>query len=98
MRYSSGGRAVRRRWLATRYMQPAPDDKGPSSAMPYSAEEHCHHQVDVAPRLTPPIAAERDVEIVPQELGQGHVPAGPEFHDPGCLVWRGEVEREPHAE
>jgi hypothetical protein len=34
-------------------------------------------------------------EIVPQELRQGHVPAGQEFGDAGRLVRRGEVEREP---
>ena len=45
-----------------------------------------------------PVAAERNVEIVAQELRQRHVPAPPEIDDVDGLVRRIEIERQKDAE
>ena len=45
-----------------------------------------------------PIAPERNVEIVPQEHRQRHVPTPPEFDDAAGLVRRVEVKRQEYAE
>src|ERR1700722_1463756 len=45
-----------------------------------------------------PVAPERDVEIVAQELRQRHVPAAPEIDDAYRLVRRIEIQRQEYAE
>src|SRR5579871_2154189 len=62
-------------------MQRAPCHKRPGRAVPEATEQHRDHQIDVAPHTAVPVAAERDVEIVAQELRQRHVPAPPEIDD-----------------
>ena len=79
-------------------VQRAPDDEGPGGAVPEPAEQHGDHQIDVAQHPAAAVAAERDVEIVAQELRQRHVPAPPEIDDAGGLVGRVEIERQEDAE
>ena len=79
-------------------VQRAPHDERPGRAVPEPAEHHGDHQVDIAQDAAVAVAAERDVEIVAQELRQRHVPAPPEIDDAGGLVGRIEIERQEDAE
>ena len=57
-------------------MQRAPDDKGPGGAVPEAAEQHRDHQVHIAQQRAMAVAAERNVEIVAQELRQASCASG----------------------
>ena len=78
-------------------MQRAPHHKSPGRTVPEPAEQHGDCQIDVTQQRAAAIAAERDVEIVAQELRQRHVPAPPEIDDRGRLVGRVEVQRQEDA-
>src|SRR6478735_9230138 len=73
-------------------VQPAPDDETPAGAMPESAQQHGHHQTEIAPQRPMAITSERNVEIVAQKPRQRHVPAPPEFDDIAGLVRRIEID------
>ena len=79
-------------------MQRTPDHKRPGRTMPEAAKQHGDRQIDVAQRRAVAVAAERDVEIVAQELRQRHVPAPPEIDDRDRLVGRVEIQRQENAE
>src|SRR5690606_24124676 len=70
---------------------PAPDDEVPGGAVPEPADEHGRHQVEVGPALSPPVAPERDVDVVPDEAREGDVPAPPEVAGAPGEVWPAEV-------
>ena len=78
-------------------VQPAPQDEIPRGTVPQPAQQHRRHQIDVAPRLAVPVAAERDIDVLAQEPAQRDVPAAPEVGDVRGLVGTGEVQREPHV-
>src|SRR5438046_10722281 len=59
-------------------MQSAPEHEAPAGPMPKSAQQHGQHQVQVGPPGPFPIAAERNVQIVLEELRERDVPAMPE--------------------
>ena len=75
----------------------SPEDEGPRSAVPQTAEEHGHEDVDGDPPLGPPVAAERYVQIVPQPERQGDVPPAPEVLQVHGRVGAPEVDREAEA-
>ena len=79
-------------------MQRAPDHKGPGRTVPEPAEQHGDRQIDITQQRAVAVAAERNVEIVAQELRQRHVPAPPEIDDRGRLVGRVEIQRQEDAE
>ena len=79
-------------------VQRAPRDESPGRAVPEAAEQHGDHQIDIAQHAAAAVAAERDVEIVAQELRQRHVPAPPEIDDASRLVGRIEIQRQEDAE
>ena len=54
-------------------------------------EEYHDRQVRVSPARSAAIAAERDVQVVPQKGAQGDVPAPPEIRDAVRPVGRIEV-------
>ncbi len=82
----------------------APDDEGPCSTVPESAEEHGEGQVDVGARGAFLVATEGDVEVVAKPGGEGDVPALPEVGeaDGGVgeaeIVLYGETEAEGDAD
>ena len=71
-------------------VQPAPQHEVPGGAVPQPAQQHRRHQIDVAPHLAVPVAAERDVDVIAQEPAQRDVPAAPEVGDvrAPCTGWR----------
>src|SRR3546814_5141197 len=81
-----------------RAVQRTPEDESPCSAVPEAANGHGEKEIDIAPRFAPPVAAERDVEIVAQEARQGHVPTPPEIGDADSLIRRMEIQRQLDAE
>ncbi|MPN04004.1 hypothetical protein SDC9_151240 [bioreactor metagenome] len=60
-------------------MQCAPEHHLPVCPVPKPAEQHGQHQVDLGAGFPFPVAAKRDIEIVPQPCGKADVPALPEF-------------------
>src|SRR6476659_8115319 len=72
-------------------VQEAPDDKGPPSSVPKPAQKESDEDVGQLPRWAPPVASQRDVDILAQEAGQGHMPAAPELGDGVGAVRRIEV-------
>ena len=79
-------------------MQSTPEHEGPSRTVPQPTEEHGHHQVEIPALLALPVAAQRDVEVVPEEAAERHVPPAPEIGDALRFIRGVEVEREPDAE
>lgn len=76
----------------------APDDEGPSCAVPESTEEHGGDEDEDGAGAGAAAAAEWDVEVVAKEAGEGDVPAAPEFDDGGGLVGGVEVDGEFEVE
>ena len=72
-------------------MEGTPDDEGPCSAVPESAEEHGKGQVDVGAGGAFLVATERDVEVVAEPCGEGDVPALPEVGEADGSVGVAEV-------
>src|SRR5574343_1976995 len=72
-------------------MQGTPEYERPASTVPKAAEHHGQQQVDVTLQCSIPVATERNIEIVTQESGQGHVPTSPEIGDIQRLVGRIEI-------
>ena len=69
----------------------APENKGPVGPVPDAGQKpHGQHVEDVAARGAP-VAAQGDVDIIPEPLGQGHVPPVPEIGDTGRLIGGVEV-------
>ena len=61
----------------------APADKVPVRAVPDAGEQLHHEQVEDLALQALAVAAERDIHILPEPAGKGHVPAPPELGD-GC--------------
>src|ERR1700742_4567201 len=81
-----------------RAMVCAPCEKGPSRAMPETAEDHCQKEIRITPWFAKPIAAERDVKVVSQKARERHVPAAPEVDDAFSAIGRIEIIRQPDIE
>ena len=76
----------------------APDQKRPVGAVPQAAEHHRQHQIARGKQLAAAVAAERDVKVVAQPIGQRHVPAPPKVADAEGAIGLVEVLRETIAE
>ena len=69
----------------------APEDKGPVGPVPDAGQKpHSQHIKDVTAGGAP-VAAQGDVDIIPEPLGQGHMPPVPEVRDAGRLIGGVEV-------
>src|SRR5690606_9761591 len=79
-------------------MRRAPEHKGPGRTVPQPAQHHGGEKIEIAPRLSPSVAAKRDIKIIAQEARQGHVPAPPEIDDAHRLIRRMKIERQFYAE
>ncbi len=79
-------------------MDGAPEDVGQTAAVPEAAHQKGEEEIQAAPPLRHPVAAERDVDIVPEPGGQGDMPAAPKFLDGKGEVWAFEVNRKLYAE
>ena len=93
LRPADAGSAPARNWRVhdqEQPVQPAPQHEVPRRAVPQPAQQHRRHQVDIAPRLAAPVAAQRDIDVVAQETAQRDVPAAPELADvaPPGTGWR----------
>ncbi|MNF95653.1 hypothetical protein D3C84_784160 [compost metagenome] len=66
--------------------------------MPEASQQHGDHQVEQAPGFAAAVAAQGDVQVVPQEARQGDMPAPPELGDVAGAVGGEEVQRQDHAE
>src|SRR5664280_1923521 len=60
-------------------VEQAPSDKRPRRPMPEAPEQHGDEDVDRDLPLTTSVAAQRNVEVVPQPVGPRHVPSAPEI-------------------
>ena len=76
----------------------APCQVAQCRSVPQSAEHHGQHQVQVGPRLAFPVAAQRYVEILHEELRERDVPSFPELTERGCDVREVEVRGQSVAE
>ena len=74
----------------------APGDERPRGAVPESAEEHGHEQVDILPYRAPTVATERDVEVIPKPERERDVPPTPKLGDVSRAVR--EIEVNPQIE
>lgn len=72
-------------------MQQTPEDKIPTGPVPQSAQQHGGEQIGVCAKASLSVSAERDVQILLQPGGQGHVPRAPEIADIGCKIGEKEV-------
>ena len=52
------------------------------------SQQLCNHQVYQGSWYSMPVAAQRDVQIVPEKTGQGNVPSPLEFYDAGRTIRR----------
>ena len=55
-----------------------PGHEGPGGTVPQAPQQHGDDDVEADPPLRAPVAAEGDVEVVAQPVGQRHVPPAPE--------------------
>jgi hypothetical protein len=60
-------------------VEAAPDEKGPSGAVPQTADQVDGQDVDIGAHRPPAAAAQRDIDAFTQKRGQGNVPPLPEF-------------------
>ena len=81
-------------------VQPAPYYKPPRRPMPQSAKQHRYHEVDICSELALPVAAEGDVEEIPQPGRKGDMPSPPEIGETYRAVWEPEIvgQDESHAQ
>ena len=49
-------------------MQPAPQDEGAAGSVPETAEKHGDHQIAHGQPASEPVAAERNIQIIPQPM------------------------------
>ena len=63
-----------------------PEDEGPAGAVPQSREQEAEPQVEVHAPFALAVATQRDVEVVHDEVAEGHVPAFPELGDAAAGV------------
>ena len=75
-----------------------PADKVPVGAVPDAGQQLDDEQVEDLPPEALAVAAQGDIDILPEPAGQGHVPAAPELGDGGGDIGVVEVlgELEPH--
>ena len=66
--------------------------------MPQATQYESGHEVQVDPRRGATIAAQGDIEIIPQVAAERHVPPAPEILDVQRLVGRIEIDRQPDVE
>src|SRR5215213_4290414 len=69
----------------------APQNVVGRRAMPKTAQRHRHHQVRVGAALSLPVAAQWDVEVVPEPTRQTNMPAPPELAWVTRQIWHVEV-------
>src|ERR1700676_5037900 len=79
-------------------VDPAPGHEVPGRAVPEATEDHRDHDVPGHGPLWSAASPERDVEVVAQPPGQGHVPTTPEVLEVARRVGRVEVVGEPEPE
>jgi hypothetical protein len=60
-------------------MQPSPYHKGPVGPMPDTAQQKYEKDGTTPSGQAGPVAAQRNVQIIPEPGGQGNMPAGPKF-------------------
>ena len=75
-------------------VQGAPEDEGQTRPVPQAAQEHGQHQVQIGPTPAFAVAAQGDVEIIPQPGGQRDMPAPPEIPGADRQVGQAEVDRQ----
>ncbi len=68
----------------------APADKVPVCTVPDAGEQLHHEQVEDLPLQALAVAAQRDIDVLAEPAGKGHVPAPPELGDGAGNI--GEVE------
>src|ERR1700745_1550343 len=78
-------------------MNRAPGHECPTRPVPQSTEEHGDHNVRVPPPGSSPVAAQRNIEVVPQEPRKRDVPSSPKIDNRTRLVGRTEVDRQADA-
>ena len=76
----------------------APDHEVPARAMPQAGEEEDQEQVHIGACRSFAVAAERDVEVVAEEIGEADVPALPELADAARHIGPVEILQEVEAE
>ena len=62
-------------------MQRAPEHEHPGGAVPEPRHDHGQEIVEQGPRLPLPVAAQGDVDVVPEPGGERDVPAAPELRE-----------------
>ncbi len=72
-------------------VQPAPNHKRPRGAVPQPAQQHGDHEIAIGEDLPSAVAAQCDVEIVPQPGGERYVPRAPEVGDVAGEIGLAEV-------
>ena len=76
----------------------APQDIMDARAMPKPADKEGQHQVKAMPEPACPVAAQRNVYIIPEPGGEGDVPAAPEFPDTAGEIGAFKIFFQPDAE
>src|SRR6476660_914804 len=79
-------------------MKRAPGDEGPVRTVPQAAEHHGGDEIDRTLQRTALAAAQRDINKITQEAGQGNVPPSPQINYVGRAKRRGEIDGQPDVE
>ena len=79
-------------------VEQAPEQEEPACAVPEAAGQEDDHEVQAGADRTPAAAAQREVDIIGQEAGEGDVPALPELPDIHALVRGVEVHGDADVE
>src|SRR5262249_7002721 len=78
-------------------VQSTPNHKRPVCTVPQSSQQHCGQQVEIRSAFAKAIAAQWNVQIIPQPGAQADVPAPPEILKAGGQVGLLEVHHEMEA-
>ena len=62
-------------------VQRTPHNEGDAGAVPDAAHDENNHDVQIFARLPPAVAAERDVDVIAEPVGERLMPAAPEIGD-----------------
>src|SRR5438093_10004681 len=79
-------------------MESAPGVERPARAVPEATQQHRHHEIAIGPPRPAAVAAEGDVEVVPQPARQRDVPSRPELAEAARKVRAIEVDPEIETE
>ena len=81
-----------------RAVDASPEHVIPTCAVPQAADQEGDHDIKSMTDTAHPVAAQRDIDVVSQPAGEGHVPSSPEILDGGRKIGGTEVGRQAYPQ